>query len=354
MTTSIPSHREARRWVEAYCGERPELSICTCEVREVRRRGRDIWVFLNFLDKRCPELFLIREAGRESAAEIIPYFSIRERPDRQIVSYSLGKDLCNLAEVRELFGGLFSRYCGSFALGELPQQEGDLSRIALWVHDCLTEDFDHQTSLNRQNLQEGVCISYDFGMAFSNHYFPPFYTLELSISEDSIQEHRLFVLDLLARYARWVCVDEEEAVRSLENSYPSTCHGDRCRYYLRNYKAHFRTRLYYGRFFEKMRNTPFEKERVGELAERIGLDVAGVSEWESFIKTIRSAPRGTLDLRGLDMTDMDLRRADLRGADLTGASLAGADMEQADLRGARLSGVDWTDTNLKGVERDET
>ena len=103
-----------------------------------------------------------------------------------------------------------------------------------------------------------------------------------------------------------------------------------------------------------MRNTPFEKERVGELAERIGLDVAGVSEWESFIKAIRSDPRGTLDLRGLDMTDMDLRRADLRGADLTGASLAGADMEQADLRGARLSGVDWTNTNLKGVERDET
>jgi hypothetical protein len=354
MTLSIPSDREARRWVESYCRERPGLSFCSCEVREVKRRERDTWVFLDFLDKRCPELFLIREPGGESPAETIPYFPIRERPDRQIVSYSLGKGLCNLAEVSEFFRGLYSRYCGSYRPGELPQQKADLSKIALWVHDCLTEDFDHQTALNRQNLPEGVCISYDFGMAFSNHYFPPFYTLELGISEESIPENRLFVLDLLARYARWVLVDEEEAVRNLETSYPATCHADRCRYYLRNYKAHFRTRLYFGRFFEKMRNTPFERGKLDELAERAGLDMTGVTEWETLVKEIRSGPRGTLDLRGLDLSDMDLRRSDLRGADLTGASLAGADLEEADLRGAKLSGVDWTDTNLKNVRQADT
>lgn len=353
MTMSIPSHRELRQWVRAYCRQRPDLSLCSCDVREVKKKGRDIWVFLDFLDKRCPELFLLREAGRESSAEIIPYFSIQERPDRQIVSYSLGNGLCNLAEVREGFGGLYSRYCGSYAPEELPQQDGNLSRIALWVHDCLTEDFDHQTSLNRQNLAEGVCISYDFGMAFSNHYFPPFYTLELGISEDSILEHRLFMLDLLVRYAGWIGSNEAEAVRNLETSYPGTCHGDRCRYYLRNYKTHFRTRLYFGRFFEKILNTPFETQKIEELAGTIELDMNGVSDWESFVEIIRSSPRGNLDLRGLDLSDMDLRRADLRGADLTGASLAGADLEDADMRGAKLSGVDMRGTNLKGAKLDE-
>lgn len=349
MTTSIPSNTEASQWVETYCRERPELSLCFCEVREVKRSNRDTWVFLNLLDKRCPELFLICEPRGKSTPRIVPYFSIRERPDRQIVSYSLGKGLCNLAEVRELFGGLFSRYCGSYTPKDLPQAKGELSKIALWVHDCLTEDFDHQISLNRQDLPEGVSISYDFGMAFSNHYFPPFYTMELGISEDSVRENRLFVLDLLDRYAQWVRLDEGETVRCLETSYPATCHADRCRYYLRNYEAHFRTRLYFGRFFEKMRNTPFEKERLGVLAKGLGLDMTGVTEWEGFIKVIRSGPRGTLDLRGLDLSDMDLR-----GADLTGASLAGADLEEADLRGARLSGVDWKDTNLKDVRRNET
>ncbi len=353
MTSAVaPSDREAHRLVEAYCRERPEFSICSFEVLAVKVIERDTWVFLDSLDKRCPELFLIGAVRNESATAIIPYFRIQERPDRQIVSYSLGKGLCNLAEVKELFGRLFSRYCGSYEVEELPQRRGSLSRIALWVHDCLTEDFDHQISLNRQNLQEGVCISYDFGMAFSNHYFPPFYTMELGISDASILEHRLFLLEVLTRYSRWVSADEGSVVRRLEKSYPTTCHGDRCRYYVRNYKAHFRTRLYFGRFFEKMRNAPLERERLWEIAETIEQDMGGVSEWESFIEAIRSGPRGRLDLRGLDLSDMDLRRADLREADLTGASLAGADLEDADMRGAKLSEVDMRGTNLKDVKMD--
>lgn len=354
MTLSILSHREARRWVESYCKERPGLSFCSCEVREVKRRDRDTWVFLDFLDKRCPELFLIREPVAESSAEIIPYFPIRERPDRQIASYSLGKGLCNLAEVSELFGELYSRYCGSYRPGELPQQKGDLSRIALWVHDCLTEDFDHQTALNRQNLQEGVCVSYDFGMAFSNHYFPPFYTMELGISDASILEHRLFLLEVLTGYSRWVRADEGSVVRAMQKAYPGTCHGDRCRYYLRNYKAHFRSRLYFGRFFEKILNTPFEKQGVEEIAGMIELDMGGIVDWKSLVEAMRSSPRSHLDLRGLNLSDMDLQRADLKGADLTGANLAGADLEDADLRGAKLSETDMRGTNLKGARLDET
>ncbi len=224
----------------------------------------------------------------------------------------------------------------------------------LLFHDCLTEDFDHQISLNRQNLQEGVCISYDFGMAFSNHYFPPFYTMELGISDTSILEHRLFLLEVLSGYSRWVRAVEGSVVSAMEKAYPATCQGDRCRYYLRNYKAHFRTRLYFGRFFEKILNAPFEKQRVEEIADTIQLDMDGISNWKSFVEIIQSSPRRNLDLRGLNLSYMDLRRADLKGADLTGANLAGADLEDADMRGAKLSKVDMRGTNLKGVKLDKT
>lgn len=353
MTEAAPRDTEIRRRVEGYCRERPGLSFCSVEIREVRVIGTDTWVFPEPRDKRCPQLFLIRRDGDGgSGPGIIPYFPIRERPNRQIVSYTLGAGLCNLAEVKELFGGLFSRYCGSYAVRDLPHRRAGLSRIALWVHDCLTEDFDHQISLNRQSLPDGVSISYDFGMAFSNHYFPPFYTMELGISDASIEENRFFLLELITGYARWVGTEEEEWVRRLAQAYPGTCHEDRCRYYLRDYKARLGTRLYFGRFFEKLRNTPFEKERLEAIAEATEVDLRGLSDWESLIRTLRDRLRGPLNLRGLNLSDMDLRRADLRAADLAGASLQGADLEGADMRGADLSGVDMRGANLKGVKMD--
>jgi hypothetical protein len=335
-------------WVEAYFRERPDLSHCSFEIRSTENFDEAAWVFLDSLDERCPQLVVFHNGlGCGSPQKVVPYFCIEERPNRQIVSYFLGRELCNLAEVREHSGRLYSRYCGSYDLDDLPQKRASLSRIALWMHDCLTEDFDHQTSLNRQSLEEGVCISYDFGMAFSNHYFPPFYAMELGISDESILENRFFLLELLASYARWVRTDEEEVVERLERSYPGTCHGDRCRYYLRNYKAHFASRLYFGRFFEKIRTTPFEAMRLKGVAEALGMDMREVADWASLIGLLRERGRGGLDLRGLDLSDMDLRRADLRGADLTGASLAGAD-----LREAILSGVDRRDANLEGAKTD--
>ena len=339
---------------ETYCRERQELSFCSCEIHAINTIGRDTWVFLERHDKRCPELFLIRRGEDESTNAIIPYFLIQERPCRQLVSYFLGRGLCNLAEIKELFGRLYSRYCRSYELEELPHRKEDLSRIALWVHDCLTEDFDHQTALNRQNLEEGASISYDFGMAFSNHYFPPFYTMELGIPEDSIRENRLFLIDILTRYALWVAEEEEQIIQKIEAAYPATSQRDRCRYYLRNYNTYFRTRLYFGRFFEKLRGTPFEKQRLVGMAETLELDLREVSDWQSLVEALRSCPRGRLDLRGLDLSDMDLGRADLRGADLKGASLAGADLEDADMRGANLTGVDFSGAHLKGAKLDET
>ncbi len=348
---STPTDARLLGRIEAYCSKRPELSAFPLEIRETRALDQDIWVFVSRPDKRCPELFQVRGSApaRPPEAQIVPYFPVRERPSRQIVSYTLGKELCNLAEVREVFGRLYSRYCGSHVLEELPQRTAALSRIALWVHDCLTEDFDHQTSLNRKDLPQGVCISYDFGMAFSNHFFPPFYTKELGISDESILEHRSCLLDLIRRYVRGA-KDEAEWVRRILASYPGVCRTDRCRYYLRNYRAYLPARLYFGRLFEKIRSAPFDRQSALEIAEEIGLDIRGVSGWDSLLRSIRSLPRRALNLTGLDLSDMDLRRADLRGADLREANLAGADLEGADLRGADLGGADLRGANLRGVK----
>ncbi len=342
--------RHVRRRVQAYCRCRPDLPLHSEEIRDVKRVDGEIWVFTDSLDHRCPQLFLLRRQGTGSGRDVVPYFAVRERPDRQIVSYSLGKGLCNLAEVKELFGSLYSRYCGSYSLEEVPHRTGSLSRIGLWVHDCLTEDFDHQVSLNRQHLEEGISISYDFGMAFSNHYFPPFYAMELGIPDESIVENRVFLLELIRRYAGRAAADEESMVRNLEECYPKTCKPDFCRYLLRNFKTYFATRLYFGRFFEKILAAPPDPERLIEIGDSIGVETGENCDVPSLVERLRCVPRGRLELRGLDLSGVDLRRADLRGADLTGASLAGADLEGADLTGADLAETDLRGANLEGVK----
>ncbi len=352
MKGSFESEGDLRSCVHAYCRERPELPLRSEEIREVRRVDGETWVFSDSQDKRCPQLFLVHRSESESDAQITPYFALQEHPERQIVSYALGKGLCNLAEVRELFGRLFSRYCGSYEPEELPHGSGSLSRIGLWVHDCLTEDFDHQVSLNRQHLGEGISISYDFGMAFSNHYFPPFYSMELGISDKSIVENHRFLLELLRSYAGRARADEQDMIRSLEKSYPTTCKPDFCKYILRSFKTYFPTRLYFGRFFEKIREVPVEQERLIEIGNMIGVKTEDIRDVQEWVECLRLLPRGRLDLRGLDLSDMDLTRADLRNADLTGANLEGADLEEADLRGTILSEADLHGANLKGAKTD--
>jgi len=350
MRDSASSSEELLRLAEDYGREEPGLFLCSCEIREVRSVDDDYYLFLRSPEKRCPRILLIRGLRDGRHREVLPYFPIREGPDRQTASYLIGRGLCNLAEVKELFGSLFSRYCGSYRADELPQREAGQSRIALWVHDCLTEDFDHQTSLNRQNLHEEICVSYDFGMSFANHYYPPFYTLELGISDDSILEHRIFLLGLLARYARWVEADEETFIDQVRQAYPTTHRADRSRYYLRSYKAYFPVRLYFARFFEKLGRARFEGERVSEIARAIGLDVAGVSDWRTLVRRLREAPPRPLDLRGLNLSEMGLRRADLRGADLRDADLSGADLEAADLRGVDLRGASLEGAKLRNAK----
>jgi len=60
------------------------------------------------------------------------------------------------------------------------------------------------------------------------------------------------------------------------------------------------------------------------------------------------------DLRGRDLSSLDLRGADLSGANLRGCrienlDLTGANLTDADLRGSRLEGLDLTDANLVGA-----
>ena len=57
------------------------------------------------------------------------------------------------------------------------------------------------------------------------------------------------------------------------------------------------------------------------------------------------------ELRGADLKGADLRCADLRGAELRGADLKGADLRGAELRGADLKGADLSDADLDKEEQ---
>ena len=59
------------------------------------------------------------------------------------------------------------------------------------------------------------------------------------------------------------------------------------------------------------------------------------------------------DLRGVDLTEADLRWADLRGADLSEANLSKADLTWADLRGADISEANLSEAGLRGADLSE-
>ena len=98
------SSEELLRVAEDYGRERPGLFLCSCEIREVRSIGDDHYIFLASPEKRCPRILLVRALRDGRHRDVLPYFPVREGPDRQTVSYLIGRDLCNLAEVKELFG----------------------------------------------------------------------------------------------------------------------------------------------------------------------------------------------------------------------------------------------------------
>jgi len=268
----------------------------------------------------------------------------------------LGSNLCNLAEIREIDGSLYSRYAGSYPQLELVHGDQTESRIALWIHDCLTEDIDHSQSLNRYMCSGGACISYDFGLAFSNRSYPPFYAWELGLEDSTIADHAEFVLDLVSSYTAHLERSEEDFIADIRSRYGRIYHEGLCRFYIRSFSTHFPVRLYYSRFFEKISETLFFRENVSHLAGLLGIHHKGCSNWRDLVTVLRETPRRNLHLEGLDLSCADLRGADLRGSVLRDANLMDADLERADIRnadirGANLSGANLKNTTMEGVIR---
>lgn len=337
-----------------YCIKRPEFFLDSIEVKEIWKIDGRNYLLIETIDKRTPELFIVDASKNSIPKRVIPYFLIHERPDRQIMSYFLGKGLCNLSEVREIAGRLYSRYTDSYDPEELPHQDEIKSKIALWLHDCLTEDFDHHSSLNRHDLSSGVSISYDFGMSFSNSYFPPFYAWEFGLDDNSIKKNAPFVIELLTEYARLIGRDEDVFISTIKEIYPKTHNENIIKYLIRNYKTYFPMRLYYGRIFDKLKDTPFERDGLSTIMETLGISLEGVNDWTTLIEILSNNRRKSLDLRGLDLSHINMRRADLSGADLrsvdlTGTDLGGADLRGADLRGARMEGVNLEGARMEGT-----
>jgi hypothetical protein len=345
--TSLTAHRA----VTEFCCARPEYFPDGLQMTVCRDDGRLTIFHIQAAHHQGPDVI---EYGF-GADRIRPYYRIRERPDRQIVSYLLGQGRCNLAEVREIADELYSRAAWSFSSAELPHQSDLTSRIGLWVHDCLTEDLDHGKSLNRLYLPCGTCVSYDFGMAFSSRYYPPFYAFELGLADPDIADHDDFVLTLLAEYSTLVetlASDENEFIRNIQKAFPTTHRESLCRYYLRNFKTRFPERLYWGRFFEKLKHNPWPGRKMEPIAHTIGLDLREIHSWTDWIRGLGAIDRPVLDLRGLDLSGADLRRADFRGSDLRDANLreadfSGADLRKADLRGAKTKGLKIDRTDIR-------
>lgn len=353
------NHRSStvRKAIVDYCSSHPQFFPEDLQMTV----SRDDGCFLRFhIQGRLYQTSRLIECtlnGGKDAGGIRPYYRIQERPDRQIVSYMLGRERCNLAEVREIDGKLYSRAAWSYSPGELPHTSGLTSRIALWVHDCLTEDLDHGKSLNRVDLPCKTCVSYDFGMAFSSRHYPPFYTHELGLSDPDIADRGDFVITLLTGYAALVetpRTNEDNLIRAIQTNFPTIHRESLCRYYLRNFKTRFPERLYWGRFFEKLKNNPWPGDELAPIARTIGTNFKKIHSWSDWLRGLRTINPHVLDLRGFDFSGADLRRADLRGADLREADLIGADLSGADLRNADLRGAKTEGLNLERADLRQT
>lgn len=333
--------------VSEYLSARLNLDRQDYKISEINYKTIPGVIKLEPLNHGIPRLILVNHRQSSDAMHFIPYHRIHERPDRQIMSYTIGKNLSNLAELKEINGKLHSRSGLSYDPHELVHQHPTQSLIGLWVHDCLTEDLDHHKSLNRKILPGGACISFDFGLAFSCRYYPPFYTAELGLGDEEIIAHQDFLTGLLSEYSGLLAVHEDQFLTPMLKFFPETHHLPLCRYYLENFKSLFPIRLLYGRFFEKIKKSKFDPECLAGLARAIGLDISGVFNWEQFITRLRGIKPVPMSLQGLNLSGLDLRNADFKEADLREANLSGSNVEGADFRGADLRGASLEGTNLE-------
>jgi hypothetical protein len=321
-------------------------------IRKTIHHKNESLLFLEFSCKQYPGLIRIIASDNGRKPRMIPYHIIGEKPVRQVTSYWSGKGISNLADIIEISGGLYSRYAYSYEPHEMPHRNADQARLGLWIHDCLTEDFDHHPAVNRATLPGGIVISYDFGMSFSHPYFPPFYTFELDIDDEKVIEERYFLIDLFSAYARRRQTPEQNYLSLLNEAYPSITNQDLCRYYFRNFQTYFFKRLRLSGFFEKIRHTPFSAHDVDGLSQLLGMGSDSIGSWNDFQKKLTELSANFLELRGLNLSGADLRKARLMKADLREVDLRGADLRQANLRGADLRGADLKDADLRGAQLD--
>lgn len=310
--------------------------------------GNRLFIRLHHQDKAAADLVSLEILGQDRISDPVPYFEITQRPQAQMTSYLLGKGLSNLAGIEEIGGRVYSLFCGSLSPDRLPQADPVRSALALWVHDCLTADIDHQSGLNRYVLPNGAGVSYDLGHAFYSPYFPPFYTFGLDIGDEEIARNAPFVLEVLSRYVRRITGGEDRMIHRLEREYPTTLNKDLSRYYLRYARAGLCRHLYLGRFFQKLRHTRYIPAAVEEICVHTGLP-HGIRDWAGLLDALSGQRQQGLDLRHLDLSHADLKRANLRWADLEGADLTGTNLEKADLRHANLAGAIMENTCMTGA-----
>ena len=94
-------------------------------------------------------------------------------------------------------------------------------------------------------------------------------------------------------------------------------------------------------------------EEGGETANLLHADLRGadLSNVDLQYADLYDAYLRDADLRGADLKYADLREADLRGADLRGADLKYADLRGADLKCASLRKADLRKADLRGARR---
>jgi hypothetical protein len=283
--------------INGYCVARLDYGryINGIAIRGIRDSGYERLVFVGSGETDSPELFVVNGLGFSGDWSIIPYYPVRDDRSRNIISYSIGRGICNLSEVREILGLLYSRCSGSYDPDSLPQRSGLDSKIALWIHDCLTGDFDHGRRLNRAELASGVTLSYDFGKCFTSPHFPVNYAGELGLDTDSIAGRLSFVVEQLKKYSRIFLEDGRAFVSKITESYPETGREEKLLRFFNCFRDNFPMRLYYGRIFDSFPGLPFDGEGVREIFDPVGIDTGAVAGWESLISLLSECQTGCYD-----------------------------------------------------------
>ena len=124
--------------ITAFLKNRLNIDKSDIDFNDITSDGCYCLAKLKPLHPGIPQLIIGELTASHDLKSVTPYYPVNERPDRQIMSYILGKEKANLAEIKEIKGHLYSRCCLSYETTELIHDDPVESCIGLWVHDCLT------------------------------------------------------------------------------------------------------------------------------------------------------------------------------------------------------------------------